>query len=458
MPIVTHSPYELLDLTKPVVLPRSHLYHLEPVGVGTAYVESLTGYIARLAESHCLPVRTLILREIVPHSLKVYRSTNLFGTRSLTGALNGTGTMASDLVKLLKCLTRRDDLTYLTLLPWAEILPQRKLLRPIRAWCSACYEEWSATQQLIYEPLIWSVDVVTVCPHHNIYLTFQCPDCHHPLPPLAPYSRPGYCSKCYRWLGISSNCESTGNQAIAKEELTWQTWVVDTVGELLTTAPHILQSLRREKVAQAFSRYVAQESEGNVAAFARRLQIPKNKLWMWQTGKVLPQLQVLLKVCYSLRTSLLDFLTLEAGRKVVYQITPVPQNETVDQATTKDKETFDLDRVQRSLLSVLQGNEKPPPPMTEVAKRIGHDKRIIHRHFPHLCRAISAEYLSYKKQARFKRIEQSCEQVRQAVKKLDSEGMYPTEARVSELLSQPGCFRDKEVRTALKEAKSELGR
>ena len=95
--------------------------------------------------------------------------------------------------------------------------------------------------------------------------------------------------------------------------------------------------------------------------------------------------------------------------------------------------------------------------MTEVAKRIGHDKRIIHRHFPALCRAISAQYLSYKKQARLKRIEQSCQQVRQAVNKLDAEGIYPSEARVSELLSQPGCFRDKEVRAALKEVKSELG-
>ena len=85
-----------------------------------------------------------------------------------------------------------------------------------------------------------------------------------------------------------------------------------------------------------------------------------------------------------------------------------------------------LRQVQRALLSVLEGHELPPPPMTEVAKRIGHDKRIIHRHFPALCRAISAQYLSYKKQARLKRIEQSCQQVRQAVNKLDAEGIYPS--------------------------------
>lgn len=35
---------------------RSRLYRLAPIGLGTAYVESLTSYIIRLAEAHSLPV------------------------------------------------------------------------------------------------------------------------------------------------------------------------------------------------------------------------------------------------------------------------------------------------------------------------------------------------------------------------------------------------------------------
>lgn len=41
---------EWWDLSRPKIPPRSRLYHLEPVGVGTPYVESLTGYMARLGE------------------------------------------------------------------------------------------------------------------------------------------------------------------------------------------------------------------------------------------------------------------------------------------------------------------------------------------------------------------------------------------------------------------------
>lgn len=56
--------YDSCDLNKPSIPPRSRLYHLEPIGIGTPYVESLTSYIARLAEAHCLTPKLLLEREI----------------------------------------------------------------------------------------------------------------------------------------------------------------------------------------------------------------------------------------------------------------------------------------------------------------------------------------------------------------------------------------------------------
>jgi hypothetical protein len=41
--------------------------------------------------------------------------------------------------------------------------------------------------------------------------------------------------------------------------------------------------------------------------------------------------------------------------------------------------------------------------------------------------------------------------------KLNSQGVYPSEANISRLLSTPGGFREKEVREALKKAKEKLG-
>ncbi|MEA5603259.1 TniQ family protein [Nostoc sp. UHCC 0252] len=448
--------YECWDLKKVSIPSRSRLYQLEPVGIDTSLVESLTGYISRLAEAHCVTPKVLISRELVSFIPKTYRTTNLFEMRSLTGALNGLGTMAFDLVTVLESMTLRSDLRFLTLLTWTNIFPQRKLLRSRRAWCPYCYEEWySSKDQVIYEPLIWFFEAVTVCHCHNQSLCQRCFHCKRDIPPLASYSRPGYCPYCLEWLGVTADYPSSDNISPSKEEIIWQTWVIKTIGELLATTPRLSKPLQREIVAQAFCRYVEQFAEGNTAAFARMLEIPKNKVWMWQMGKVLPELNVILKICFTLQVSVLDFLTQEIKKDNSSQFSAMPQKQVVDSSRKKLEVKFDSDRTQRLLENVLQANEQPLP-MTAVAKRLGYPKRVLYRHFPELCRAISAEYVKYMKESRVKRIEQCCEEVKQAVRQFHAEGIYPSEAAISKLLAKPGCFRDKQVRAALRAARKEI--
>lgn len=112
--------YELWDWETPVIPERSPLFHLEPVGVGTPDVESLTSYLTRLAYEHCVPLVKLVLTEVAPRLKENYvqhpEHTSLekiFGGR--THALNGVGTMAASLVQVLEALTLRSDLRFLTL-------------------------------------------------------------------------------------------------------------------------------------------------------------------------------------------------------------------------------------------------------------------------------------------------------------------------------------------------------
>ncbi len=58
--------YNSWDMTYPSIPARSRLFQLEPIGIGTPYVESLTSYIVRLAKAHCLLPRTLITKMIAP--------------------------------------------------------------------------------------------------------------------------------------------------------------------------------------------------------------------------------------------------------------------------------------------------------------------------------------------------------------------------------------------------------
>ncbi len=94
--------------------------------------------------------------------------------------------------------------------------------------------------------------------------------------------------------------------------------------------------------------------------------------------------------------------------------------------------------------------------MTEVAKTLAIHPGTLSKHFPELCKAISAKYRSYHAQIRRKKINECCQEVRQAFAILHQRGEYPSEARVSTLISQPGFFRYKKVRMALKDAKSRL--
>jgi len=47
----TPPEYASWDVTVSTLPARSRLYRLEPYGIGTPWVESLTGYITRLAEA-----------------------------------------------------------------------------------------------------------------------------------------------------------------------------------------------------------------------------------------------------------------------------------------------------------------------------------------------------------------------------------------------------------------------
>ena len=77
--------------------------------------------------------------------------------------MNGSGLGASEWIQILQELTLRTDLRFLTMISWKEVLPQGQLLRPKRAWCPACYEEWREQEAVIYEPLLWALKAVTVC-------------------------------------------------------------------------------------------------------------------------------------------------------------------------------------------------------------------------------------------------------------------------------------------------------
>jgi hypothetical protein len=102
--------YDAWDIAPPGIPPRSRLFHLKPLGIGTAQTESCTSYIARLAAEHHTSAGSLFTHELAPASNKPYLpsskskfiqsvlSTSFYPA---TPALNGLGNTAKDWVEVL---------------------------------------------------------------------------------------------------------------------------------------------------------------------------------------------------------------------------------------------------------------------------------------------------------------------------------------------------------------------
>ncbi len=59
--------YNMIILSKsPNITQVSRLYSLNPIGVGTPYTESISSYLTRLAQEHCVTPKKLIMGEIAP--------------------------------------------------------------------------------------------------------------------------------------------------------------------------------------------------------------------------------------------------------------------------------------------------------------------------------------------------------------------------------------------------------
>ena len=220
MPSETEPLCELWEEVYPTLLQHSRLFCLEPLGLGTPFVESLTSYITRLADAHSIHLRLLIKSELLPQLFKLahghdgqssYNDLTPFWERS--GCLNGISTTTDQWVQTLELLTKQTNLRILTMLPWAGAISHRGLYRKTQAWCSACYEEWREAEEPIYQPLLWALEPIKVCPRHQIQLQERCPflDCQKSQTFLAPRAQLGYCTHCRRWLAPSPSKSLFGN-------------------------------------------------------------------------------------------------------------------------------------------------------------------------------------------------------------------------------------------------------
>lgn len=387
--------YEAWDLAPASIPPRSRLFHLKPIGIGTAHTESCTSYIARLAAEHLITAGSLFTHELAPASKKSYllpsKSKSIKSVLSTsfypaTPALNGLGNTARDWVEVLEKLTLQRGLRFLTMLRWQNVLTERSLSRSVRAWCPHCLEEQNQSGSPIYEYLLWALNTVHVCPVHETRLEDHCHRCDKQLRPLADRSLPGYCSRCDLWLGHANHKEKE-----TSVDLRYELWVANQMGGLIAAAPKVEADPPKRRVSTFVPTCVNKITNGNGNAFARLIDINPITVYSWcRKNRPVPQTNLLLKVCYSIGVSFVDLLTKD---DLSHDLESIDRsfNETQN---VRSRLLHRRGEVKRALLAALE--QDPAPSVRDVARRLGFKAEgPLRLKYPDLCKRLSARSRKY---------------------------------------------------------------
>jgi hypothetical protein len=433
------SVYEGWDLDRrDDALPeRSRLYRLQPIAAGTAEIESLTGYIARLAEAHNVSPGALLMRELLP---RVQRQSRAVPPRCTfiydAYVVNGIGGSPRRWVRVLETLTGSGPLQALTMLSWRPIVSARHLLRSNRAWCPQCFAHWRQTGRIVYEPLLWAIRCVSVCPTHDRQLEHCCPHCNRSSPMLTAKSRPGYCFRCRRWLGTPGLSADRSRINVADLK------AANGVGELLAMGSALQQppaACLKDNLKLCIDHF----ARGNQSRFARATGVSLYAIGRWLDKTTCVSLDSFLCMCIALRISSARFLTQPIlvddpaweGARQLFTRQHRPQPRRQGTADGPDRQKFTRERIQETLAAMLQTN--PPPPMLVVARSVGRTQGHLRTMFPDLYRQIKQRHVEERRNAAAQRRLRFQAEIRVAILDLCERGVSPSRSHVLAAIPNP---------------------
>ena len=162
-----------------------------PRGLGTAELESFSGYAARISAKIAVPPLVFVRRALEDAAGRPVLNTSVTaGARRLN-----VGDRGPDVAAAVSRLTGHPDLGRLSYFAFTKLLGmgERGLLARRRRWCSDC---WRADGAEPYERKVWWLGLVDVCPMHGCLLESRCQTCGRFQPPLPRAVRLQVCSYC----------------------------------------------------------------------------------------------------------------------------------------------------------------------------------------------------------------------------------------------------------------------
>ncbi len=425
--------------------PHSWLFHVPPLGVGTKEIESLSGYISRIARAHCVTPVDLLHRTIewwdqgkpdrvgewCPSSVRL----------KLNGTVNAhaTGRWWIALLEKLGCVT---GLSECTVSAWCSVVASAKLLKMDHRWCPECYRSDADP----YDRLLWSVHSVKACPKHRCDLVQNCPSCRSSIPTLHGRSSPGYCPRCSASLYDDPSRKAASQQDIKHAEMV-AAFIADTSCDRIRKIP------LKDTFTTSLNLCATAASLSDASELAAWLGTSRITAWYWIRGKATPRFENLVGICKAFGVSISDYL----GGLIPEKISLHDRDELPLRTMRAAPRKFDEVRVYSEIQRLREAAVNEPLDLSQIETVTGFDRRILRRYFPALCREITARRKKYVQVKIGERRATLREEFRHALRQSRSDGQNPSRKAAIRLLSHPGVLRNAAIRRDFDQLFLELG-
>lgn len=258
--------------------PRTLLYSLPALGIGSTQVESLRSYIERLSLAHHRTTRQLL--SLLLHDAATDMSLRAPCWLTPSWSIYSGSSVNVELLDLLQKATGQ-SLGMTTLVRFAHTLSFYKLLNHSNSghvrYCPLCFEEDLKAKKLPYGRLLWELRGVDCCITHGVRLHATSGCWSDNRKRLALQERP-------RAIGVCPDCGSIGRQCekpvLAKAEAS-DIVIATCLANVLALSEQECASIDRESVREGVRGLVDHQFNGNSNAAADAAGVGRGTMCNW---------------------------------------------------------------------------------------------------------------------------------------------------------------------------------
>lgn len=418
--------------------PRSALYRLEPADAGTALHESLLSYLHRLAARHCLRVRDLMIKFVLPRTqIREVSCGHSFST-DYAKTINGFGKYATDVSAALNTLTGRDDLQRCTFIPWRDLLDPKGggLLEHSMRWCPSCLAQNIDRSEPCVYPLLWSCRSVTHCPVHASALVNKCFRCSRPQRVLSDTNAYGRCWACSGSLGARTGLWEES------ETTPRQLFDADAVSKMIATGAVAPEFATIDRFSQNLQQLCELHGCKSGTEFARRLSMDFETMRDWLVRGMRPTLTSFLEVAFRLNLDPVQLLSEQP-------LTSPPPLRTGEPPRARQFHRLsreDMDRLMAEMAASLDVSDRYLD-ATDLAEKFGTSVAYIRYQCGDLYRAFAAHRTEVMADLSRKRLDALLHRTESVVRALVTQNTVPTRRGIYRALEAEGItMKDPRIR------------